>query len=64
MSQNTRIDANTLGEAVKDRVARGCLDKLYKNALLIIILLIVGGILFSLGGLQFIKSAPTKEVYT
>jgi regulator of protease activity HflC (stomatin/prohibitin superfamily) len=61
MSQNTRIDANTLGEAVKDRVARGCLDKLYKNALLIIILLIVGGILFSLARAAVYKIRPYER---
>jgi hypothetical protein len=49
MSQNTHNDANALGEAVRNRVGSGCLDKLYKNALLIIILLFVGGVVFSLG---------------
>ena len=48
MSQNTRSDDTSLETAVKNRFARGCLDKLYKNALLILILLIVGGTLFSL----------------
>jgi len=48
MSQNTQIDADNLGEAGKNRVIQGCLNNLYKNALLILILLIVGGTLFSL----------------
>ena len=48
MSQNTQSDASSLEEAVKKRFGRGCLEKLYKNALLILIVLIVGGTLFSL----------------
>lgn len=42
MSENPQIDADTLGEAVKNPVAKGCLNKLYKNALLILIIVIVG----------------------
>lgn len=61
MSQNTRMDANRSGESVKDRVARGCLDKLYKNAMLILILLLVGGILFSLARAAVYKIRPYER---
>ena len=61
MSQNTRIEANSSGETIKDRVARGCLDKLYKNALLILILLLVGGILFSLARAAVYKIRPYER---
>jgi membrane protease subunit HflK len=61
MSQNTQIDADNLGEAVKNRVAQGCLNKLYKNALLILILLIVGGTLFSLARVAVYKIRPYER---
>jgi regulator of protease activity HflC (stomatin/prohibitin superfamily) len=61
MSQNTRTDANSSGETIKDRLARGCLDKLYKNALLILVLLIVGGTLFSLARAAVYKIRPYER---
>jgi membrane protease subunit HflK len=61
MSQNTGTDANSSGETFKGRVARGCLDKLYKNALLILILLIVGGTLFSLARAAVYKIRPYER---
>ena len=48
MSQNTQPDLTSQAVPGKNRFARGCLEKLYKNALLILIFLIVGGTLFSL----------------
>jgi regulator of protease activity HflC (stomatin/prohibitin superfamily) len=61
MSQNTQIDANAFGATVKNPVARGCLDKLYRNALLIIILLVVGGTLFSLTRAAIYKIRPYER---
>jgi regulator of protease activity HflC (stomatin/prohibitin superfamily) len=61
MSQHTRTDSNGSGETVKDRVARGCLDRLYKNALLILILLIAGGTLFSLARAGIYKIRPYER---
>jgi membrane protease subunit HflK len=61
MSHNTQTDANTLGDVVKNPVARGCLDRLYKNALLIIILLLVGGALFSLARAAVYKIRPYER---
>lgn len=61
MSQNTRIDESTLGEAAKGRLGRGCLDKLYKNAILILIVLIVGGVIFSLAQAAIYKIRPYER---
>ena len=60
MSQ-THNDVNALGEAVKNRVGRGCLDKVYKNALLIIILLFVGVVVFSLARSAVYKIRPYER---
>ena len=61
MSQHTHNDVNALGEAVKNRVGRGCLDRLYKNALLIIILLFVGVVVFSLARSAVYKIRPYER---
>lgn len=61
MSQNTHIDAEALGENVKNRFAQGCLNKLYKNALLILILMIAGGVLFSLARAAVYKIRPYER---
>ena len=61
MSQNTQADPNILDDAVKNKVARGCLDRLYKNALLIIIVLIIGGTLFSLARAAVYKIRPYER---
>lgn len=62
MSQNTPSGANSLeGIDKRSRIARGCLDKLYKNALLILILLIVGGVLFSIARSAVYKIRPYER---
>jgi len=61
MSQNTQIDADNLGEPVKNRILQGCLNKLSKNALLILILLIVGVALFSLARAAVYKIRPFER---
>jgi regulator of protease activity HflC (stomatin/prohibitin superfamily) len=61
MSQDTHNDPNAFGQAVRDRVGRGCLDKLYKNALLIIILLFVGVVVFSLARSAVYKIRPYER---
>jgi len=61
MSQNKQLDVDTLEESVKNRVSQGCLDRLYKNALLIIIVLIVGGVLFSLARAAVYKIRPYER---
>jgi regulator of protease activity HflC (stomatin/prohibitin superfamily) len=61
MSQDTHNDPNAFGQAVRNRVGRGCLDKLYKNALLIIILLFVGVVVFSLARAAVYKIRPYER---
>jgi regulator of protease activity HflC (stomatin/prohibitin superfamily) len=61
MSQNTQSDASSLEAPGKNRFARGCLERLYKNALMIIILLIVGGALFSLARAAIYKIRPYER---
>ena len=48
MTQTNHKDADDRDERIKHRFGQGCLDKLYKNAALILIILIVGGVAFSL----------------
>jgi len=61
MSQNSPIDTSDPGNGLKNRVAQGCLDRLYKNALLIIIILLVGGTLFSLARAAVYKIRPYER---
>jgi regulator of protease activity HflC (stomatin/prohibitin superfamily) len=61
MSQNTQMDTNNQGEDNRFQFARGCLDRLYKNALIIIIFLIVGGVLFSLARAAVYKIRPYER---
>jgi regulator of protease activity HflC (stomatin/prohibitin superfamily) len=61
MSQNSQPDAEKLGGFVENRIAQGCLKKLYKNALLIVIVLIVGGTLFSLARAAVYKIRPYEK---
>ena len=60
MSQDTQNHTNDLREVVKKRYAQGCLGILYRNALVIIIVLLVGGTLFSLARAAIYKSALMK----
>jgi len=61
MSQNAQTDPNILGDTIKNRAARGCLITLYKNALLIIVVLLVGGVLFSLARAAIYKIRPYER---
>jgi regulator of protease activity HflC (stomatin/prohibitin superfamily) len=61
MSQNIQPDANSSREPVKSRFGLGCLDWLYKNALLIIVVLIVGVMLFSLARAAVYKIRPYER---
>jgi membrane protease subunit HflK len=61
MSQNEQFEASAMGKEVKHRFSQGCLDKLYKNALLIIMFLLVGGILFSLARAAVYKIRPYER---
>ena len=61
MSQNTRMDEDFRGEGIKSKVGQGCLKWFYKNALLILIILIVGGTLFSLARAAVYKIRPYER---
>ena len=61
MSQNIQPDANSMREPVKNQSGLGCLDRLYKNALVIIIVLIVAGMLFSLARAAIYKIRPYER---
>jgi regulator of protease activity HflC (stomatin/prohibitin superfamily) len=61
MSQNAQTDPNILGDTIKNRAARGCLMALYKNALLIIAIFLVGGVLFSLARAAVYKIRPYER---
>lgn len=61
MSQNTQIDTDAMLEDAKNKLGQGCLNRLYKNALLIIIFLIVGGVLFSFARAAIYKIRPYER---
>jgi len=61
MSQNTQSESHSTQEAVQNRFARGCLERLYKNAAMIIIVLIVGIALFSLARAAVYKIRPYER---
>jgi len=61
MSQQNPSDFPMLDQFVKNRTARGCLLFLYKNALAGLLILIVGGILFSLAREAIYKIRPYER---
>ena len=61
MTETTHNDADDPRQAGKHPVAQGCLDKLYKNGILILILLIAGGIVFSLARAAVYKIRPYER---
>jgi len=61
MSQNTESDENLSRTIVHDKFPRGCLSKLYKNGILILVLLISSIILFSLARASVYKIRPYER---
>jgi regulator of protease activity HflC (stomatin/prohibitin superfamily) len=61
MSQNTQIDSNSSAEAPGNRVLRGCLDVISRYARVILIVLIVGGVFFSLARSAVYKIRPYER---
>jgi regulator of protease activity HflC (stomatin/prohibitin superfamily) len=61
MSQNTQSDTKSMEETIKKQYTHSCLDRLYKNALLILLLLIIGGALFSLARAAIYKIRPYER---
>ena len=61
MSQNFQSAPTPLEDVVKNKTARGCLEKLYRNALLILIVIIVGVAVFSLARAAIYKIRPYER---
>ena len=61
MSQNNQVDATTQREIHRNNFAQGCLEKLTKNALMILVVLIVGVTLFSLARAAVYKIRPYER---
>ena len=61
MSQETEMSTKNEGANNRFQFARGCLDWLYKNALVIIIILIAGGMLFSVARRAVYKIRPYER---
>jgi regulator of protease activity HflC (stomatin/prohibitin superfamily) len=61
MSQNTRMNADEQAVPVRNNFAQGCLEKLYKNALLILVVLFVGLVVFSLARSAIYKIRPYER---
>ena len=61
MSQSTQMDANNQRGSKKTNIALGCLDILSKRALLLLVILVAGGILFSLARAAVYKIRPYEK---
>lgn len=61
MTQNTRMETGEPGVPARNNFAQGCLDRLYKNALLILVVLFVGLIVFSLARSAIYKIRPYER---
>ena len=61
MSQNTQMDANNQRGSKKTNIVVGCLDILSKRALLLLVILVAGGILFSLARAAVYKIRPYEK---
>lgn len=61
MSQDNQLDANNEGKDNRFQFAQGCLGWLYKNVLVILIFLIVGGTLFQLARAAVYKIRPYER---
>jgi regulator of protease activity HflC (stomatin/prohibitin superfamily) len=61
MSQNASLDAGSSEPAAKNKFARGCLGGLYRNAVLILVVLIIAGVLFSLARAAVYKIRPYER---
>ncbi len=61
MSQNSQSGVSTVKDSVSDKVSGGCLERLYKPALVLLAVLIVGGLLFSLARAAVYKIRPYER---
>lgn len=61
MSQEPQTGPHNLGRAINNGAARGCLERLYKNASMILVVLLVGGSLFALARAAIYKIRPYER---
>lgn len=61
MSQNSQNETNTRGDFSRNKFAQGCLDRLARNALTILVVIVVGGILFSMARAAIYKIRPYER---
>lgn len=61
MSQNAQNETNARGDFGRSKFAQGCLDRLAKNALMILVVIVIGGILFSLARAAIYKIRPYER---
>lgn len=61
MSLDNHPDTKQPGETIRNSIARGCLDRLYKNALLILIVMFIGGFVFSIARSAIYKIRPYER---
>jgi modulator of FtsH protease HflK len=61
MSQNSQNETNTRGDFSRNKFAQGCLDRLARNALAILVVIVVGGILFSMARAAIYKIRPYER---
>jgi regulator of protease activity HflC (stomatin/prohibitin superfamily) len=61
MTQNIKAETESFEGAVKNQFSRGCLERLYKNAFVILVFLIIGGGLFSLARAAIYKIRPYER---
>lgn len=61
MSQNTQFDTNTPRNINKTNIIQGCLDWVIKYALTILVVIVVGGLVFSLARAAVYKIRPYER---
>jgi modulator of FtsH protease HflK len=61
MSQNTQNETNTRDDLSRNKFAQGCLDRLARNALTILVVIVLGGILFSMARAAVYKIRPYER---
>jgi regulator of protease activity HflC (stomatin/prohibitin superfamily) len=61
MLPNSSADADNLETVVKNRISRGCLERIYKNALMILVVLVIAGALFQVARAAVYKIRPYER---
>lgn len=61
MSQNSEPDINLAKKTIPDRVSGGCLERLFRPAVVVLVVLVIGGILFSIARDAVYKIQPYER---